>query len=448
MASPVDQSKEDQIKDLLEEIDLHKFIRDDLLSAMGECEEATEVAQTLRSKEIQLAELLGDPIPAFQAARTPPILSPTPQTLTSTPTPAPSSHPHPHPRMPSGAFNGIPGDSFSTPHWPSAAPSPFAAASQAPVMLPDPPKLPQDDSRKRPLSTSEYSPTLQGSSKRNALSQPETRKSKIEEIDTRQAEELAAHHRQYETLIRAAVDSSEEDDIRTERDDVEKDILSEFQLERDAELARALQYEENCSQLPMSHPRPRSDASWYIPDRTQPMVKPEPGLNSFRDPRPYSGILPLSESDEFGSDDGFEEITADSFNSRLGKQPAYTMPDGPRVQYKFPSEFSKPQYLPGPSGYSPYPGISYSSPVNASRSLPWMQKPPPYGPHTPGPVLGGMPGPIPGAYPGGIPRGMPGGLYDQFDQAFDLVRNQQEIFDDELDIAYVCFIASSACFQF
>jgi len=422
MASLVDQSKEDKIKDLLEEIDLHKFIRDDLLSAMGECEEVAEVRETIRSKEIQLAELLGDPIPAPQAAPTPPVVSPTPPTLTSTPVP-------PH------IFSGIPGDSFSTPHWPSAAPSPFAAASRTPVqtsaMLPASPVLPSpDNSRKRPRPTSEFSPTLQSSSKRNAASQPESRKSKLEEIDARQAEELAAHNRQYERLMHAAMDGSEVDDLRKERDDIEKDIISEFQLERDAELARALQYEENNSQLPMANSRPH--ASWNIPDRTQP-VKLEPGSNGFRTPQPYGPILPSYQRDDFGSDDGFEEISADSFNSRFGRKPAhYSMSVGnPHVQYQYPSQYSKAQYTPT---YSPYPDNSYPSTVSGARSLPWMHKPA-YAPPMLGPMLGGM------------PSGMPGS-YDQFDKAFDLVRDQQEIFDDENDIAYVHLCHTFPCFQF
>jgi hypothetical protein len=451
MASSVDKSKEDKIKDLLEEIDLHKFIRDDLLSTMGQCEEATEIAEVLRSKEIQLAELLGDPIPAAQAALTSPMVSPTPPALTSTPTPSPMP-----PRMPTGAFNGVSGrsgnmgDSFSIPHWPSAAPSPFATASRTSAMPSSPPIKPQDNTRKRPLSTSGSSPILQGASKRNASSQPQTRKTKMEEIDAEEAQELANNHRLYEDLIGEGTNSAANAEIRKDRDEAAKDIMSEFRLRRDAELARVLQNEENRSQLPMSHPRPKADASWHIPHRTQPIIKKEAGFNGFREPQPYSGIIPSSDSDDIGSDDGFEEIDADSFNARFGKQKARAMPNPHKLSYQYPSEFSNAQYIPGTSsGYSPYPGMHFPSPANGGRSLPWNQKPPEYN-AMPGPILGSMPGSIPGAFPGpylgGMSRGIPGSSYDQFDAAFDVVRNQQEIFDDDVDIAYVCLIASSAFF--
>lgn len=157
MASAVDQSQEDKIKDLLEDLDTYRYIYDDLLSTRGACAEADELRDTIRKMEVQVATLLGDPVPTPQAAPTPQVSSPTPPVRT----------PAAAPRMASNGFTGIPGDSFASPHWPSAAPSPFASGSRQSTMVPASPILQSspDNSRKRQRPLSQVSPTIQGDRK-------------------------------------------------------------------------------------------------------------------------------------------------------------------------------------------------------------------------------------------------------------------------------------------
>lgn len=393
MASLDHKSNEDKIKDLLEEIDLHKFIRDDYLSSVGECKEAEEVAETLRSKEIQLAELLGDPVPPPPAASTPSVISPTPHNLTSTPAPPP---------LPSGGFAEFAGELHRMLYWSSAAPSPFAI-SRNPAMLAASPVIQSPDNfRKRPRPTSGSSPTLQESSKRNALSQPASRQSKLEELDSRQQAEIASHQRHYDNLIRAASDSAEALTLQQERDDLEKDIMSLFQLDKDAEIARGLQYDEDHSQYLLSQNTQRP--SWDIPHRT-PHVKTESGSNGVSPFKPHTPSLPFSQRGAH-SDDDFEEITADAFKSRFGDR----------------SSFNNPYLLSSsPYGQTPYEaGRSTLSHPPVERHLPWNRAP--YGSaRNPLDVSAAMPGLIPGPY-------------DQCD-AFEMIRNQKEIFDDDVDIA-------------
>lgn len=418
MASPVDKSKEDQIKDLLEEIDLHKFIRDDTLASMGECEQLREIKETLRSKEVQLAELLGDPIPPPEAAITPPMATHTPPTVTPTPAAPP---------MPPSGFAG-----FATgPHWSSAGPSPFATASRSPAVMQSSPALPPlDDYRKRSRPISGSSPPMQSPAKRSVPSQPTSRRSKLDEIDARQNREIEDNKNQYGNLINTALNDEEIRDLVEERDSIEKDIISAFQLERDAELARALQREEDSVQLPTNSSQ---YPSWNMPHRTQ-AIKSEPGLNGFRGPPPYTPILPSSQINGYtlSSDDGFEEISADSFNSRMGrsgmgKQPALGNPYLPSSS----SPYAQPSYLSNPSNFPNYT-------VPTSRNLPWSKSP--HNPAAPGAmyITGPKPGSMPGAFPGMYDPYGRAGKYespDKFDTAFDLVREQQEIFDDDVDIA-------------
>ncbi|KAJ5349283.1 SNF2-related protein [Penicillium brevicompactum] len=423
MAAPVDKSQEDQIKDLLEEIDLHKFIRDDTLTTMGECEQLREIRETLRAKEVQLAELLGDPIPPPEAAITPPVATPIPQTSTHTQTPAPAPAPPP---LPSSGFAG-----FATgPHWSSAGPSPFATASRSPAVMQSSPALSSlDDYRKRPRPTSGSSPPVQSPAKRSAASQPVSRRSKLGEIDARQQREIDEHQEQYGNLISMALNDEEIQDLVEERDSIEKDIISAFQLERDAELARALQCEEDSVPLPNNFTH---QPSWNMPHRTQP-IKPEPGLNGFGGPSQYTPFLPSSRLNQYdqSSDDGFEEITADSFNSRMGnsrmgKQPALGNPYLPSSS----SSYASPFYITDPSDIPNYT-------TSTARNLPWSK--PSYNGAGPGSMYwSGTPGSMPGTFPGMYdPYGKAGKYdpYDNFDKTFDLVREQQEMFDDDVDIA-------------
>ncbi|CAG8882197.1 unnamed protein product [Penicillium salamii] len=398
MSSSGDRSKEDQIKDLLEDIDIHKFIRDDTLATMGDCEQAREITATLRSKEIQLAELLGDPIPPLQAAVTPPVVSPTPPTPSSAPAPPP---------MPSGGFAGF----ADEPHWSSTGPSPFATASRRPANMPDVPALASmNQSRKRPRPTSGSSPPVQESAKRSAPPPSVSRHSKIQEIEARQKREIEENREQYRKLMNTALDTEELKDLEIELESMEKDIVSSFQLEKDAAIARALQHEEDIVPLPAANFIQRP--SWNMPHRTQP-IKSEPGLNRIGARPPYVPLLSSSQRNS-SSDDGFEEITADSFNSRTGKQPVFGNPYAPSS-----SLYVKPGY---PSSTSQWP--DYSSP--SARPLPWKS---PYmtsareAMNWPS-AVGSMPGSYPGMH----------NSYDKFDQVFDVVRDQQQLFEDDVDI--------------
>ncbi|KAJ5505312.1 Helicase C-terminal [Penicillium expansum] len=448
MASSADQFQEDKIKDLLEDLDTYRYIYDDLLATRGDCEEADELRDTIRKMEGQVAALLGDTVSTPQAAPTPQVSSPTPSVRT----------PAPAPRMASNAFTGIPGDSFASPHWPSAAPSPFATGSRhstvppAPIMQPSP-----DNSRKRQRPLSHISPTTQGSSKRIAPSQPEPRRSRLDAIDAEKDAHLAESYRTYKQFIEAAGDNADLlKDLQEERDEQAKLIEAEFQMERDAELARALQADEDHRQLPIEGFNEQD--AWDIPDRTQP-VKLEPiSSKAIYAPQTSAPIAPFNKLTPFNSDDDLQEITADSFNSRYGKQPArqpgsfnyphtsslpspyskspYTsnpphpsqMPYPSQLTYPsqmtYPSQLSYPSQLTYPSQMSypsqmtypsqlAYPSqlsspskMSYPSSSVASRVLPWAREPS----HT-----------MPGAF-------------DKFEKAFDVIRNQNEIFDDDADI--------------
>lgn len=451
MASPVDKSQEDKIKDLLEDLDTYRYIYDDLLATRGDCAEADELRDAIRKMEVQVAALLGSPIPTPPAALTPRVLSPTPPVRT----------PAAAPRMASNGFTGIPGDSFASPHWPSAAPSPFAAGSRQSALLPASPMVQSspDNSRKRQRPLSQVSPTIQGSSKRIAPSQPESRKSQLDAIDAEQEARLAENNRVYKEWIDAAGDDAAQlKELREECDEQAKLIETEFQMERDAELARALQADEDHSQLPIEGFNEQD--AWDLPDRTQP-VKLEPvSSKAAHAPQTHAPIAPFNKLTPFNSDDDLQEITADSFNSRYGKQPArqsnsLNYPHLPSPyskspyssqaphpsqmpypsQLTYPSQMSYPSQLPYPSQLSypsqmtypsqmAYPSqlstpskMSYPSSAIPSRVLPWTREP--------------SYAPMPGAF-------------DKFDKAFDLIRNQNEIFDDDADIVYVPHLSFKA----
>ncbi|EKV07013.1 SWI/SNF family DNA-dependent ATPase Ris1, putative [Penicillium digitatum] len=449
MASSVDQSQEDQIKDLLEDLDTYRYIYNDFLATRGACAEADELRDTIRKMEGQVAALLGDPVPTPQAASTSQISSPTPPVRT----------PAAAPRISSNSFTGIPGDSFASPHWPSAAPSPFAAGSHHSTVLPASPMMQSsDNSRKRQRPLSHISPTTQGSSKRIAPSRPGSRRSQLDAINAEQEARLAENDRMYKQFIDAAGDDADQlKEIREEIDEQAKLIKAEIQMERDAELARALQADENHIQFSIEGFNEHD--SWDLPDRTQP-VKLEPiSSKAIRASQTSAPIAPSNKLIPFNSDDDIQEITADSFNSRYGKQPTrqsgsfnyphtsslsspyskspYTshaphfslMPYPSQLTYStqmtypsqltYPSQMSNPSQMAYPSQLA-YPSqmsspskLSYPSSTVSSRVLPWAREPS----HIP----------MPGAFD----------KYDKAEKAFDVVRNQTEIFDDDADmVAY------------
>jgi hypothetical protein len=203
-------------------------------------------------------------------------------------------------------------------------------------------------------------------------------------------------------------------EFQEELEDSERDMKKEFQMARDAEMARMLQAQENHYQplLPSTQNRP----SWNLPDRSQPTkVKMEAPTNPYAPPPRVPGYYP-----HIGSDDDLQEITADSFNSRAGAPPfrqsgflntlnnlhaAY--PPNPFLA----QNYSRPGYPFQPNhSQSPYAQLSH-------RPLPWLDE---------------------SQY---ISQGV-----GPYDKAFDLVRNQEEMFDDELDVAYVPFPPETVLF--
>jgi hypothetical protein len=194
-------------------------------------------------------------------------------------------------------------------------------------------------------------------------------------------------------------------EFQEELEDSQRDMKKEFQMARDAEMARMLQAQENHYQplLPSTQNQP----SWDLPDRSQPTkVKMEAPTNPYDSPPRVPGYYP-----SIGSDDDLQEITADSFNTRAGAPPfrqsgflntlnnlhaAY--PPNPFLA----QNYSRPAY--------PFQSHNFQSPYAhlSPRSLPWVD---------------GSRYPSQGVGP--------------YDKAFDLVRNQEEMFDDELDVAYV-----------
>ncbi|KAJ5567755.1 SNF2-related protein [Penicillium sp. DV-2018c] len=429
MASSMDQSQEDKVKDLLEDVDTYRYLYDDMIATRGECEEADELQETIKDMESQVAALLGEPVPTPQvapAAPTPQVPSPT--SPVGAPTPA-------TPRAPSTTFNGIPGVSFASPHWSSDAPSPFAAESRLPSILPaSSSESSSDNNRKRPRPLSDFSPTTQGSSKRNAPSQPDPRKTKLEMIEVEKKAQLDKNDRLFKQWMDAAADDPDQlKSLQEERDENVQLIQTEFQLKRDAEIARALQADENTNPFPVNTHQQQNP--WGLPNPPNP-VKAEPQSRGLFNQGPtqfgqYASGKLFNGFPRFGDDDDIQEIDANSFNTRFGKQPArqpgsYTYPTLPPSAPSKPQNFSHPSYphqpthMPYRTNYSHphlYPShppqlphsaqVLNSSPAAGSRTLPWMNG---------------------AAYPT-----MPG-AYDRFDRAFDLVRTQEEIWDDDADV--------------
>ncbi|KAJ5138312.1 SNF2-related protein, partial [Penicillium bovifimosum] len=406
MASSVDPSEEDTITDMVEEIELYKYLYNDIMLSRGQCAEADEYQKTINEMEAKVAALLGDSAPTPQAAPaapTPQVPSPIPPVLA--PTPA-------TPRMPSTHFTGIPGVSFASPHWPSAAPSPFAAESRRPPTLSASPSDPPDNSRKRPRPLSGFSPTTQGSSKRNAPSQPGPSKTKLEIIEEKKQAQLDSNDRLFAGWRKMAGNDEEQlKSLQEEYDESVQLIETEYQFKRDEELARVLQADEDKNGLSVNN-APKQNTS-QLPDRPHPVKAGPPGLYI---PPVYGQY---GQGKPFDSDDDLEEIDANSFNSRFGQQSARQPGSGysnmPFISSKLPThmpyqtQYSHPHLHPSHPSYQSYSSqMSNSSPVAGPRPLPWMNKP---------------------SYPT-----MPG-AYDRFDRAFDLVRAQEEIWDDDADIA-------------
>ncbi|KAJ5989844.1 hypothetical protein N7522_010051 [Penicillium canescens] len=398
------QSQEDKIKDLLEDIDLHKFLYEDLLASRGDGESAAEMMSTIKSLESQVARLLGT-VPE-EPAPTQPASSHTP------PTPAPEPA-----RMPSDPVPRRPGDFVSTHHRPSVS-STFSPSSQQGMLqsssMSPPGSPPPEGSRKRPRPLSSSSPTLPGPSKRTVFPKPNSHRSKLDDLIAFQERMLADNRLFFEELMEPEALEEESRmqgkpvadvlrEFQEELEDSQRDMKKEFQMARDAEMARMLQAQENHYQplLPSTQNQP----SWNLPDRSQPTkLKMEAPTNPYDSPPRVPGSYP-----SIGSDDDLQEITADSFNTRAGAPPFrrsgfLNTLDNLHAAYPpnpfLAQNYSRPAYpFQSHNSQSPYAQLP-------PRSLPWVD---------------GSRYPSQGVGP--------------YDKAFDLVRNQEEMFDDEFDVA-------------
>ncbi|KAJ5814609.1 hypothetical protein N7474_006386 [Penicillium riverlandense] len=397
MASAVaTMSSEDKIKDLCEDIDLQKFIYEDLQDREpGESEESQEILRTIRNLEAQVAALLGGdsggpastqsvelpqdtPPPAPVAATAPPRPtqeryrpSPGPVVMSGSrpraPPPAEPLLPSMHtPHLPSSATSRLPGpDSVSNSYWPSSAPSPFVI--QHPNIHPSQESSSRDSSRKRSRQDSGSSPHQHGPSKYRSRINPSPNPPRPQPSRTRQTleEKLAENREAYEEMMEpGSVEMTAQlerispstviANLRKEEADQARLIREEFQMEQDAELARTLQAQEDeyislsSSVSPPRFHQPRPSFE-NIPDRTHfSKIKKDPGYPLIEPPRHYETIL-----DE--DDDDFEEISGDYFHSRFGG-----------------SSMGQPMGMPGAFPGMSHPGGLYMPPSLPPRNLPWL----------------------------------------------------------------------------
>lgn len=452
---------EGEIQDLLEELDLHKFIHADLQdNRPNDSFAIAEAMDKIHELETQVARLLGEeaPVVAPQTASTAPVSRvDTPATSAAAVTANDPHHSssvargHTHPSSNLAASPVRPGtqenaDSSSTPHWPSSAPSPFGAASSRNGF---PAPSPFDMTRKRPRQDSFGSLAPTQTSKRAVLN---TTRSRMAEIDENMETQLAQNRQIYASLLGdenvrdvARLDNVSEEQarekIKGDQKDSEQEIRQQFQLERDGEFARLLQAQQDESSddergfdrrqqyNPMGHVtpstfsagRPLPSSSFNLPDRTH-----FSGLSNG-----FSNLGDLSRSGfDFSSNPPMPRQVGDRAllipqNDFDGPMPtSWRIPpisamhkfnDDDDLQEitpdSFNSRFGRPaQFVPArtlPGVHLPMPG----------RVLPWMQEP--------------------------DPRAREIYMRDPYmrdpkavEKAMDLVRDQMELDMDEDDLAY------------
>ena len=299
---------EGEVQDLLEELDLHKFIHADLQDNRPTDSFAiAEAMDKIHELETQVARLLGEEAPAVapQTASTAPVSRvDTPATSAAAVAANDPHHSssvargHTRPSHNLAASPVRPGtqenaDSRSTSHWPSSAPSPFGAASSWSGF---PAPSPFDTTRKRPRQDSFGSLAPPQTSKRAVL---DNTRSRMAEIDENMETQLAQNRQIYASLLGdenvrdvASLDNISEEQarekIKLDQKDSEQEIRQQFQLERDGEFARMLQAQQDESSddergfdrqqqyNPMVHGtsstfsagRPLPSSSFNLPDRT------------------------------------------------------------------------------------------------------------------------------------------------------------------------------------
>jgi len=395
---------EDEVKDLLEDLDLQTLIHEDLRENRPDDTFAiAEAAERITDLETQIARLLGQEAPPAVAPRTAPVSrADTP----ATPAAAVTTDVSPRRHDPSYNLAASPlrstsrdriAEPLSTSHWPSSALSPFIAPSNQPRLhLPNP----VNTTGKRPRQDSLDSLTPAQTSKRAVLANS---RSRMAEIDESLEAQLAQNRQLYEDLLgdvnvqfTANTENISEEQarekIRKDREESEREIRQQFQLERDGELARLLQaqqfessdderdFDRHPTPNPLRHFTPSSTLSpgrtlprplYNLPDRTHsngsanvfpnlPRLMNHNNRNGFdyngfdfssNPPQPMPWGVPDIPTNGF--DDDLQEITPDSFHSRVGGPP----PFGPPAMHgRTP-----------PRGPLAMPG----------RILPWMPEPDP-----------------------------------------------------------------------
>lgn len=431
--------KENEIKDLLEDLDLYKFIYDDLVGSRPDA--SAEIAETLdhiKSLEAKVEELLGEAAPTNgQTASStlspgPPAaprqdVAPAPSQATSSTqqsrdTLAPSRRGGPAVDLPSyttarPSCEDPHADPASIPYWPSHAPSPFATPSTSGPRFPQP--LPSEQSRKRPRQDSGGALTQPESSKRTALNKS---KSRMQEIDAIMEAQLAQNKEAYEEMkdpetvrISALTEGITEDQARLNIDrecrEMERLIRDQFQLERDGELARMLQAQEESSPAePVSDRRPT-----FSP---HPSFSPRPVL----EPRPTFSLpdrtqFNPSSASQFNSPHTINQLNRAQYipHALPGLTPPKPVRPSPRPMYPDLGDYDVQEIVPpyfdfrhgGPPRFGPPP----IPPPISSRSLPWVQN-----------SWGG----------------------ESLDKAMDLARKQMEADMDENDLVYVSISTSHA----
>ncbi|KAJ5998393.1 hypothetical protein N7451_006203 [Penicillium sp. IBT 35674x] len=398
MADP----KEDEIKDLLEELDLYEFIlTDQQTSTPDDVEAIGETRDTIKKLQGRLAGLLGNVAPSSPPPHSHPAPQPTSPELsrvTSTTPPRPENH--------------LP---VSNPHWPSSAPSPFGfqpSAHAGPSLPPISSFSPGEGSRKRPREGSFGSLGSQQPSKKAIMDKSRNR---IQEIDAKLRVQLERNRRQYanmrsieEVRETARIEGVSEEQVLHEINEEEREnemtIRSMIQMEKDEEYARMIQAQDDEEVQPLPHP------SFAIPDRTLPR------LPSFPAPKhqAYGNNYRSPQLEILDSDDDLQEITPESFNSVQG-------------------------YPPRPPSYLPAPGHAYQAPyLSPHKGMPGMYPDLaaryPYMPQGYSPASSAMPLGMGNPLSHMSPRRLPWMQGQHLEtKAFDLIREQQDLEEDAID---------------
>ncbi|KAJ5639083.1 uncharacterized protein N7484_006945 [Penicillium longicatenatum] len=375
MADP----KEDEIKDILEDVDLHQFILNDQLeNTPDDVEAIAETRDTLKKLQATLSGLLGEVAPS----------SPPPGGHSATQPATPefsqvTSHTPPRSEKPL---------SVPSSYWPSSAPSPFGfqpSAHPGPSLPPISSFNSGEGSRKRPREGSLGSLGSQQPSKKAIV---DNSRNRIQAIEAKLIRDLEANRQRYANMrtteeIRNAARHegiSEEqflhESIEEELEN-EKIIRSISQTEKDEEYARMIQAQDDEEVQPLSHP------SFAIPDRTLPRPPSLP-LPPYRT---YGNDYRSPHTEIVDSDEDIQEITPEYFNSVQGyppRPPSHLPAQAHPYQIPYLSPHKgfpgMPPAMPGrypqmPHGYLPASAamqmgmgpLSHMSP----RRLPWMQNP-------------------------------------------------------------------------